>query len=125
LHERRELRADFVLALTGHFVVVHFDRNADLLEQQTHFRADVLERIDRRDREIAALRARTVTGVAAFEFLRRRPRRFFRADLYERARLVRIPLHRVENEEFRFRTEERGVAQARALEIGFRASRER
>jgi hypothetical protein len=125
LHERREPGADFVLALARHFVVVHFDRNADLFEQQTHFRADVLERVDRRDREVAALRARTVAGVAAVEFLRRRPRCFFRTDLDEAARLVRAPLDRVENEEFRFRTEVGGVAEARVLQVRFSALRER
>ncbi|ABA50095.1 hypothetical protein BURPS1710b_2769 [Burkholderia pseudomallei 1710b] len=125
LDERRELRADFVLALARHLVVVHFDRNADLLEQQTHFRAHVLELVDRRNREVAALHARTVARVAAFEFLRRRPRRFFRVDLHEAAGHVRVPLHRVENEEFRLRTEVRGVADARALQVGLGALRER
>ncbi len=121
LHQRRELRADFVLALARDFVVMHFNRDADLFEQQTHFRTDVLERVDRSDREVAALRARTVAGVAAFEVHRRRPRCFFRTDLDERTRLVRAPLDRVENEEFRFRTEEGRVAEARALQVRFSA----
>lgn len=85
LHQRAELRADFVLALARHFVVMHFNRNAQRFQDQAHFRADVLERVDRGDREVAALLARTVAGVAVLEFLARRPRRFFGMDLHEGA----------------------------------------
>lgn len=93
--------------------------------QQAHFRTHVLERVDRRDRKVAALRARTVARVAAFEFLACRPRRFFGIDLHEAARHVRVPLNRVENEEFRLRTEVSRIAEARALQVRFAALRER
>ena len=68
LNQRREFRTDFVLALTRHFVVVHFHRHTHLFEQQAHFRAHVLELIGRRHREITAFDARTMTQIAAFGF---------------------------------------------------------
>ncbi len=121
LDQRAELGADFELAGRRHFMVVHFDRHAHLFHQQAHFRTHVLERIDRRNGEVAALHARTMAGVAAFEFQAGGPRRFFGLDLDERARHVGVPGHAVEHEEFGFRTEVGGVAQAGGLQVGFGA----
>ena len=57
LHEAAGADADLALAAGGDFVVMHFDLQAHLLERIAHGGADVLERIDRRHREIAALQA--------------------------------------------------------------------
>ncbi|MNX95858.1 hypothetical protein D3C86_1281530 [compost metagenome] len=124
LYQRAETRADFVLALASHFVVVDFNGNAERFEDQAHFRTDVLEGVDRGNREVAALLARTVTAVAVLEFLARRPRGFLGMDLHRATLHVDVPGHAVENEEFRFRTEEGGVAQAGALQVGFGALRD-
>ena len=48
-------------------MVVHFDLDALLLEREAHRGADVLQRIDRRHREVAALDRRAMAHVAAFE----------------------------------------------------------
>ena len=121
LHQRAELGADFQLAGARHFVVVHFDRHAHLFHQQAHFRAHVLERIDRGHGEVAALDRGTMAGVAAFEVQAGGPGGLFRLDLDEGARHVGVPGHAVEHEEFGFRTEVGGVAQARGLQVGFGA----
>jgi hypothetical protein len=60
LHQGAELGAELVLAGGGHLVVVHLDRDAELLEDQAHLGAHVLEAVDRRHREVAALDAGTV-----------------------------------------------------------------
>jgi len=120
-HQRAELGADFALAGGGDFVVMHFDRHADGLQRQHHGGADVVEAIDRGNREVAALDARTVADVAAFELLARSPRRFFRGHLDVGAGHVDGPFDGVENEEFRFRPEVGGVADAGALEISLGA----
>ncbi|MNS82127.1 hypothetical protein D3C72_1158620 [compost metagenome] len=121
LDQRAELGADFQLAGAGHFMVVHFNRHAHLFHQQAHFRTHVLERINRGNGEVAALDCGTMARVAAFEFQAGRPRGFFGLDLDERARHVGVPGHAVEHEEFGFRTEVGGVAQAGGLQVGFGA----
>ena len=63
------MRADLALARRRDLVVMHFDFDALLLEREAHRVADVLQRIDRRHREIAALDRRAVAHVAAFELL--------------------------------------------------------
>jgi len=125
LHQRRELRADFVLPGPRHLVVMHFHRNAHLLEDQAHLGAHVLERIDRRHREITALHWRAVREVAALDLLARRPRGLFGVDLHEATRHVEVPGHRVEDEELGLRAEIGGVADAGGLQVGLGAARER
>jgi hypothetical protein len=49
-----------------HFVVVLFNGQAHFGENGEHFGAHVLATVDRRDREVAALGARTVAHVAGF-----------------------------------------------------------
>ncbi|MDH6595247.1 hypothetical protein M2165_005136 [Variovorax sp. TBS-050B] len=125
LDQRAELGAEFHLAGVGHFMVMHFDRDAERFEHQAHFRAHVLEAVDRGHREVAALDCRTVAGVAVLVFLVAVPGGFFRFDLHEAARHVVLPAHAVEHEEFGFRTEVGGVAQARCLHVGLGALGER
>jgi hypothetical protein len=115
LHQRAELGADLVLAGVGHFVVVHLDRDAQRLEDQAHLGAHVLEAVDRRHREVAALDARAVAHVAAFEVLAGVPGRLFGVDLDEAARHVDVPAHAVEDEELGLGAEVGGVADAGAF----------
>ena len=121
LGQARELGADLALAGGRHFVVMHFDRDADLFQRDAHGGTDVVQAVDRRDREVAALDGRTVAEVAAFELVAGGPGRFLGEDLAVRARHVDFPLDAVEDEEFGFRTEVGGVADAAALEVGLGA----
>ena len=52
-NQLRELHAQFVLSRTGHFVVVLFNRNAQLGHEQQHFGANVLSCVIRSYREVA------------------------------------------------------------------------
>jgi hypothetical protein len=91
-HQGVELGADFALAGGGDFVVMHFDRHAAGFQRQAHGGADVVQAVDRRHREIAALDGRTVAGVAAFELVGGGPGGFFREDLAVGAGHVDLPL---------------------------------
>ncbi len=117
LHQSGEFGADFALAGVGHFVVMHFDRHAHLFEQQAHFRADVLQTVNRGHREIAALHRRAVAHIAAFHLVAGGPGGFVGVDLDEAARHVHIPADLVENEKLGFRTEIGGIADARCFQI--------
>ena len=59
---------DFVLASGCHFVVMRFNDQTHFFHDQTHGRTDVLRRINRRNREVTAFHARTVTFVTTFVF---------------------------------------------------------
>jgi hypothetical protein len=95
-----------------HFVVMLFRLQAQLFHHRQHFRAHVLKRIDRRDREIAALRARTVGEIAALHDRAGVVGAFVGIQRIEGVVLSGGPAHIVKDEEFRFRTEERLVANA-------------
>ena len=90
-------------------------------EDQAHLRAHVLERIDRRRREVAALDGGPIAGVAVLVFLAGVPGGLFGFDLREAARHVVAPAHAVEDEELGFRAEVGGVAQAGGLHVGLGA----
>ena len=121
LHQGAELGAQLVLAGARHFVVEHFDRDAQGFQDQRHFRAHVLRAVDRGHGEVAALDGGTVATVAAFELGAGVPGGFVFVDFEERARHVVGPTHAVKNEELGFRTEEGCIAQAGRLQVGFAA----
>ena len=121
LGQRGELGADFALACGGDFMVVYFNRHAHFFQGQTHGAADVMQAVDRRDREIAALDARTVAGIAGFGLLAGRPCTFFRVDLDVAARHAVMPGDGIKDEEFGFRTKVGGVTNARSLQISLGA----
>jgi hypothetical protein len=98
-------------------MVVHFDLDALLLQQQADLGADVHQRVGRRHRKIAALHRRPVRQVARVVVDAGRPRRFLRLDLHEGARHVDAPGDRVENEKLRLRAEIGRVAQAARLQV--------
>ena len=63
-----EAGRDFVLTSSRYFVVMRFNDQAHFFHDQTHGRTDVLRRIYRRNREVTAFHARTVTFVTTFVF---------------------------------------------------------
>src|SRR5699024_12831649 len=53
-------RADFHLTRAANFMMVNFDGNTLLLEQQAHFGTKVVKGVNRRNRNVPALFARTM-----------------------------------------------------------------
>ena len=61
LHQRVKPNADFVLTCVGNFVVVNLHGLADRFQGVTHSATNVMEAINRRNREVAAFNTRAVT----------------------------------------------------------------
>ena len=112
-HQRQgvELHAEFVLGGSD-FVVMLLDLDAHLGHGAEHFRAHVLHRILRRNREVAGLGADAVTEVAALIFGVRVDRQFHRIQLEAGVVGGGLEPDVVENEELGFGSEEHGVADA-------------
>ena len=106
-------------------MVMHLDLDTLLIEQQANLRADVLQRVGRRHREVAALDRRPVREVPCLVLDSGRPGSLFRLDLYERAGHVDAPRDRIEDEKFGLRAEVRGIAQSGRLQIRLGALGER
>ena len=98
-HQPARADADLGLPAGRHFVVVHLDLQAHVLERLAHRRADVLVGIDRRYREIAALDARPVAAVAVGELTAGIPGALDRVDRVRSGVQLRTPAHVVEDEE--------------------------
>jgi hypothetical protein len=109
----------------GDFVVMHFDLEAHLLEGIAHRGAHVLVSVDRRNREVAALEARTMSLVAFREYGVAVPRALHRIDRVRRLVDRAVPAHAVEDEEFVLGSEQRAVGDARGLEVCLGALAER
>jgi hypothetical protein len=109
------MKVAVLLALTrrGDLVVVHFHFDALLFQREADRVADVLQRIGRRNREVAAFDRGAVPHVATLVFLTGGPRGLFRLDLHEAAGHVDVPGHRVEDEKLGLGPEIRDVSQAR------------
>ena len=67
LHQRAELDAELVLR-GAHLVVMLLGDDAHVGHHRQHLGAEVLRRVDRRHREVAALGARAVTEIAHLVF---------------------------------------------------------
>ena len=120
LDQRAEHGANFALTGSRHFVVMHFNRNANGFQGEHHGRADIVQAIDWRNREITAFYRRTVTRTAAtFNLLARTPCGFLGMDLEVAAGHIDAPLNGVENEEFRLRPEIGGITDTGGFQIGF------
>ncbi len=104
---------------------MHLHLDAHLFHREAHRGADVLQRVDRRHREVAALHRRTMAHVAALELLARRPRGLLREHLAVAARHVDVPLDGVEDEELGLGAEVARVAEAGRLEVRLGALGER
>src|SRR5690606_9156693 len=122
LHQRAELGADLALAGIGHLVVVDLGLDADGLQRLAHLGADVVQRVQRRDREVAALHARAVAGVAALVLAAGVPRGLFGVDVEEGVALVVGVGHRIEDEELGLGAAEGLVGDAAGLEVGLGAA---
>ena len=96
-----------------------FDRDAGFLEFEAHLVADILQGVGRRDREVAFLRADLVAEVWEF-FPRAVPMSLALSTEMEELIPGVAETHFVEDEKFRFRSEERGVGDAGALQIRLR-----
>src|SRR6202012_3619555 len=94
-------------------------------QSKAHGRADVLEGIDRRHREVTALDAGTVTLVAFLIFGRRVPGTLDRIDRVRRAMHVVVETDAVKNEEFVLGSEEGPVGDTGGLQIRLGALGER
>ena len=116
-HQAGEHGADFALPRRCHFMMMHFNRHALLFESQAHRRTDILQRIHRRNGEVAALDRRTMAHVAAIHVITGGPRRFRSLHAGRRAGHVDVPGHRIKNEKLGFRTEIGGVADAGRFQV--------
>ncbi len=117
LHQGVEQHADFVLAGSCHFVVVNFNGQAHFFQCVAHGGTDFVVVVDRRNREVAALDARTMTFVASLEIGVGVPGSLLREDLEHGAGDVGLEFDFVEYEEFRLRTNEYGVTDTGGLQV--------
>ena len=124
-HQGVEGNTDFALTGGCHFVVMDFDLEAHFFHRQAHRRANVVQRIDRRHREVTALDAGTVTDVAIFIYLDRAPRGFLGIDLVRAMTHFSRPLDVVEDEKFVLGAEVGGVGDAGGLQVSLGAQRDR
>ena len=67
LHQGAEAGTDLTLSGGGNLVVMHFNIQAHLFHGRAHGGANIVQRIDRRYREVAAFNARAMAGVAVFK----------------------------------------------------------
>ena len=114
--QRAELETKFVLR-GSHFVMVLLDYGAHGLHRRKHFAAHVLSRVDRGDREIAALGANAVAEVAALIIHIRIARQFDGIELESRVVGLCGEAHVVKHEEFSLGTDEHSVADAGRLQV--------
>ena len=96
----------------GDLVVVLVARQAHLEHGRDHLAADVDRAVDRGDREVAALGARTVAEVAAVVFAAGVGRQLDVVDLEARAGVAVLEADVVEHEELGFGADVDGVADA-------------
>ena len=120
-----EAGSHFVLTRSRHFVVVSFNNQAHLFHHQTHGGTNVLCRVDRRNREVTAFHARTVTFVTAFVFGGGVPCTFDVVDSHVGARNRGTEADVIEQEEFWLWPEQNGVCDAGRTQVLFSAFRDR
>ena len=116
-HQGVEHHAQFVLG-RGDLVVVLVHLEAHFLADGNHFGAEIGNGVDRRDREVAALDARTVTDVAFSEDFTRNVRSFFGVDFVEGAVHLNVEADVVEHEELGLGAEVGGIADTGGSHIG-------
>ena len=110
------------LMLCGcHFMVVLVAGQAHFEHGRNHLATDVHAAVDRRNGEVTTLGAWAVAHIAGFIFRAAVGRQFDIVDLVVRRVVAVFETHIVEHEEFGFRTNIDGVANACGLQIGFSA----
>ncbi len=118
-HQGIELSADFILAGSGHLMMVDFRHQAHFLQGQHHGRTQVVLGIHWRYREIAALDPGAVADIAIFIDLFGVPGGLVGIHFAEGTAHVCAPAHIVEDKEFRFGAEKGGVGDLGGFQIGF------
>ena len=113
LHQGTELHADFTLTCGRDFVVMDFDNQTHVFKGVTHSTTEILERVDRRHREIPPLGAWTMAHVTVFIDLLRVPTGLFRVDLVEGPLHAGAPADIVKNKEFVFRSKKCAIGDTR------------
>ena len=114
--------ADLALAGRAHFVVMDFHVEIHRFHGGTHGTTQVVQRIHRRYREIAAFHAGAVADVVAVKVLAGYPGCFLGMDLVHGGIHVHFPLGGIEDEEFGLRAEKGGVGDPGGLHVVFRAA---
>ncbi len=123
--QRIEADPDLALARRCHFVVMNLGRKTHVLERKAHRRADVMQRIDRRDREVTAFNGRPVARIALVDTPVRVPCAFVRIDFVERTLHRVVPGDVIENEELVLRAEKRRIGDTRRFQVCLGALGER
>ena len=111
-----ECDTQFVLRRCN-LVVVLFATHAHFVDIVDHFGTDVVGRVNRLYREVAALRTRTVAAVAAFEFGAGVVGAFFGVQLIAHAFASGGPANVVKHEELRLCAEICGVADTSGFHV--------
>ncbi len=106
-------------------MVVHLGLEAHVFQGQAHRRTDVVQRIDRRNREVAAFDGRAVPCVSFLDAAIGVPGAFVRVDLVEAALHRVVPRGVIENEELILGTEVCRIGNARCLQVSLGALRQR
>ena len=117
--QRVEAHVDLGLAGRAHFMVLHFDLDAHVLQGEDHLRAQVLEMVHGRDGEIPLL----VPGLEAevgLLVLARVPDTFYRVDEVIALVGVLVEADVVENEELGLRAEIGRVCQTSGDQVVLR-----
>ncbi len=117
-NQRIELYAEFVLRRCD-FVVMLFNHNAHFSQNRQHFRTHVLQAVNRRYWEIAALYTWAVAEIACLVICIVIGRQFRRIKLEACIVGIGLVLHVIKDEEFRLWPNENRIANARCLQIGF------
>ncbi len=123
LHQGAEFQVDLHLSAGGDFAVVHLDLDARQHHAQDGLGAPVLQRVDRRHAEVAALRFGPVAQVGAetcVVLAAGSPSGHVGFDLEETAAGLVTEADAVEGEELRLGAPVAGVGDARIFEILFR-----
>ena len=117
LHQRAELDAELVLG-GAHLVVMLLGDDTHVGHHGEHLRAEILRRIDRWHREIAALGARTMSEIAHLIFGVHVRRQLGRVDLVAAIVWLCRKADVVEHEELGLGSEDCLIADAGLLQIG-------
>jgi hypothetical protein len=117
--KRGEAHINLALAAGRHFMVVGLNLNTELLKEQHHFGAHILERVGGGNRKIALLGTQLVTQARAIA-LARVPVRLTRFDLVEAVIRVLVIAYAVEHKVLELGTEIGRVTNPCSLQEGFR-----
>ena len=116
LQQGIEPHVDLGLSRRPDLVMLHLDLHADLFEREQHLRADVLELVHRRNREVALFEARLVAEVRVL-LASGIPESLDRVDVVVGMVVALSEADVVEDVEFRLGAEVRGVGDPAGLQV--------